>query len=133
LLVEGREQVFSGDDWPARMKVTIGDTGNALEAQAVAEFSAAIDIEGLRTYRTAVGRRTREIVARLQPRDFKQKVDPVRLQQIREEGAVAEAAEWLLRYWGGLTIAGLLLMPPTRHNFVHLNEALRIKPQVNKN
>jgi hypothetical protein len=29
--------------------------------------------------------------------------------------------------WSRRTIAGLLLMPPTRHNFLHLNDALRIK------
>jgi hypothetical protein len=36
----------------------------------------------------------------------------------------------VLEYWGGLTYAGLLLMPPTRHNFIHLNEALRVKKKV---
>jgi hypothetical protein len=30
-------------------------------------------------------------------------------------------------YWSRRTVAGLLLMPPTRHCFLHLNEALRIK------
>jgi hypothetical protein len=49
------------------------------------------------------------------------------LQQVLDEGAVVQEAQGLLDYWGGLNIAGLLLMPPTRHNFVHLNEALRIK------
>ena len=44
-----------------------------------------------------------------------------------DEGAVVEGARGLLDYWGGLTIAGLLLMPPTRHNFVHLNEAWMLK------
>ncbi len=33
----------------------------------------------------------------------------------------------LIDYWGNRTFAGLLLMPPTRHNMVHLNEAYRIK------
>jgi len=33
----------------------------------------------------------------------------------------------VIDYWSGLTLAGLLLMPPTRHNFIHLNEALRLK------
>jgi hypothetical protein len=40
---------------------------------------------------------------------------------------VVEAAAGLLDYWGRRTIAGLLLMPATRHNIVHLNEAARIK------
>jgi hypothetical protein len=67
------------------------------------------------------------LVKRLQPEELNLKVDPSRLQQVMAEGAVVEAASGLLDYWGGLSKAGLLLMPPTRHNFVHLNEALRLK------
>jgi hypothetical protein len=40
---------------------------------------------------------------------------------------VLEAGKSVLDYWGGFTVAGLLLMPPTRHNFIHLNEILRIR------
>lgn len=32
-------------------------------------------------------------------------------------------ARFVTDYWSRRTIAGLLLMPATRHNFVHLNEA----------
>jgi hypothetical protein len=46
---------------------------------------------------------------------------------MRDEGAVVEAARGLLDYWGKRNIAGLLLMPATRHNLVHLNEALQLK------
>jgi hypothetical protein len=52
------------------------------------------------------------------------------LEQVKAQGAVVPAAGWLLDYWAGLTLAGLLLMPPTRHNFVHLNEALRARQKV---
>jgi hypothetical protein len=84
----------------------------------------------LRAYRIAVGRRTEKIVRQLTPDELKQKVDPVRLQQVKDEGAVVAAASVITDYWGGRTIAGLLLMPPTRHSFLHLNEALRIKQKV---
>ena len=30
-------------------------------------------------------------------------------------------------YWSKRNTAGLLLMPATRHNLIHLNEALQIK------
>lgn len=43
------------------------------------------------------------------------------------EGAVIDEARWLIEYWSRRKIAGLLLMPPTRHNFVHLNKSMRIK------
>ena len=41
--------------------------------------------------------------------------------------AVLPTGNAVIDYWSGLTLAGLLLMPPTRHNFIHLNEALRLK------
>jgi hypothetical protein len=40
---------------------------------------------------------------------------------------VAEGAGYLLDYWGKQKVAGLLLMPATRHLMVHLNEAVRLK------
>jgi hypothetical protein len=127
LLVAGSPQVLHRDNWLERIKVTMGDTGNAMDEKGMAELSAAIDVEALRAYRLAVGRRTREVVQQLEPEALKQKVDPSRLQQVRNEGAVVEATSGIVDYWGKRNIAGLLLMPATRHNLVHLNEALRLK------
>ncbi len=123
LLVAGSPQVLLQEGWLERMKISLRDTGNAMPDAAVLEFSAAINLQALHDYRLSVGRRTREIARQLLPEQLKQKVDPARLVQVTREEAVVEAASWLLDYWGGLTLAGLLLMPPTRHNFVHWNEA----------
>jgi hypothetical protein len=130
VLVAGGTQVFVQDDWLTQLKIIFQDTGNAMPSEDVAALSASIDLEALRRYRTSVGRRTRQIVQDLRPEDLKRKVDPVRLQRVLDEGAVVPAATGLIEYWGNRDIAGLLLMPPTRHNFVHLNEALRIKKLV---
>lgn len=127
LLVAGSPQLLHQDNWLKRMKVTVRDTGNAMCKKNVADLSNMVDIEALRAYRIEVGRRTREIVVQLEPDELKQKVDPFRLQKVRQEGAVVEEASGLIDYWGKRTIAGLLLMPATRHNLVHLNEALRLK------
>jgi hypothetical protein len=127
LLVAGSPQVLYRDDWLERMKMTICDTGNEMDHEGVAHLSATIDVRALRAYRVAVGRRTQEIVAPLKVADLKQKVDPARLEQVMAQGALVEAARGIADYWGRRNIAGLLLMPATRHNIVHLNEALRIK------
>jgi hypothetical protein len=127
VLVAGRSQLLLQNGWLARLGVADRHTGNAMSAQAVADLSAALDLEALRFYRLAVGRQTRQMVAGLSTEAIKRKVDPSRLQRLMDEGAVVEAARGLIDYWGGLSIAGLLLMPPTRHNFVHLNEALKVK------
>lgn len=127
ILVAGSPQVLECDNWIEQMKITVRDTGNAMDEERIKDLSFSIDIEALRAYRFAVGQRTREIIKVLQPEQLKQKVDSSRLQQVIVEGAVVEAASWLIDYWGKRKIAGLLLMPATRHNFVHLNKSLRIK------
>jgi hypothetical protein len=130
LLAAGSQQVLLHDNWLERMKINVLDTGNAMTIDQVEELSAHMDLQALLAYRLSVGLRTREIARLLIPEQLKNKVDPTRLKQISTEGAVAEAASGLLDYWGGLTIAGLLLMPPTRHNFIHWNEALRVKKKM---
>jgi hypothetical protein len=127
LLLAGQPQLLQGEGWGDRLNTTARDTGNAMSPVEITRLSSEIDFEALRAYRMAVGRTTRRVVASLQASDFKLKVEPARLQRCLDEAAVVEAACWLLNYWGGLTIAGLLLMPPTRHNFIHINEALRLK------
>ncbi|MNI83213.1 hypothetical protein D3C76_638340 [compost metagenome] len=68
-----------------------------------------------------------QIISSLQPGQFKQPVNPARLQKLEDQEAVKRGESWLTEYWGKKTIAGLVLMPATRHNFVHLNKAIRIK------
>jgi len=132
ILVAGGQQVFDDGDWGQRLKVPARDTSNAMDAEAIAKLSTDIDIAALKAYRTAVGRRTRGVVSQLTPEETRQKVAAGSLQQLKADGSVLESAQWLLDYWSGLTKAGLLLMPPTRHNFVHLNEAQQVKRKVCK-
>jgi hypothetical protein len=130
LLLAGRPQLFIQDGWFDRLGIRFRDTGNAMTGADLVILSLNIDIDALRSYRIAVGRRTRENVMQLSALKIKQKVDPTRLGRVLVEEAVVDDARSVLDYWGGLTHAGLLLMPPTRHNFIHLNEALRIKKKV---
>ena len=127
LLVAGSPQILHQDDWLKQMKIRVCDTGNAMDDAEIANFSNVIDIEALRAYRLAVGRRTREIVRQLEPAKLKQKVEPSRIQQVMDEGAVVKAAHGIADYWSKRTIAGLLLMPATRHNLIHFQEALQLK------
>jgi hypothetical protein len=130
ILVAGSEQIFNRDDWIKRLQIKITDTGNATERSEVAELSAEVDLSALKAYRLAVGLRTREVVKKLQIEDMTQKVSPTRLQRVLDEGAVRKEAADLINYWGRRDIAGLCLMPATRHPFVHLNEASRLKSRL---
>jgi hypothetical protein len=127
LLVAGSSQILHRGNWIERMKITVRDTGNEMDEEDMTTLGAMIDIEALRAYRMAVGRRTREIAQQLEPQELKQQVNPNRVQQVMDEGVVVEEARAIANYWSRRDIAGLLLMPATRHNLVHLNEALRLK------
>ena len=131
LLVAGSPQVLLQEGWLDRMEITERDTGNAMEPAGIKSLSADINLTALRAYRWSVGLRTRTIVKQLQPHELDQKVDPARLEQMTTQAAVRAEAVGLLEYWGGLTISGLLLMPPTRHAFVHWTEAQKIRQKIN--
>jgi hypothetical protein len=130
LLVANSPQVLRKGKWLRRMKITACDTGNAMNKADIAEFSRTVDCVALRAYRVAVGRRTREIIKRLEPAQLRQKIEPARMRRVMDEGAVVPAAHGIADYWASRNIAGLLLMPATRHNLIHLNEALRLKMQL---
>ena len=70
LWVTSSSEVLHGGDWLERMKMRVRSTGNAMDEGDVAKVRGTIDIETLRTYRVAAGRRTREIVQQLQPEEI---------------------------------------------------------------
>jgi len=130
LLVAGTPQLYLRDGWSKKLKATIHHSANKMDNESVEQLSAQLDMNALRDYRLVVGRRTREIVKRIKPAELNQNVDSARLQTVLDQGAVIPEAMEIVKYWGNRTIAGLLLMPPTRHNFLHLNEAMRIKQRL---
>ncbi|WP_025693185.1 hypothetical protein [Paenibacillus zanthoxyli] len=132
ILVAGTGQVLDTDGMPQGLNIRFLHSGNEMTEGEMTELSAEIGIEGLLAYRRAVGRRTNEIIATLAPGQFRQKVDAGRIKAVRDQGAVTEKAGWLADYWSGKTIGGLMLMPATRHNFVHLNKAMRIKSKLQR-
>ena len=81
-----------------------------------------------------MGRNTREIIKTFEPLDLKRKMEANRLQRILDEGAVlnVEGANWLIDFWGRKNVAGILLMPVTRHHIVHINESIKLKEKCRK-
>lgn len=127
ILLAGRPQLLHTEGWYQKMKASAQDTGNEMSHADMLKLSEEMDVQALRAYRAAVGSRTQEIVRTLQPEILNLKTDPARIQQLLDEQAVVPAAQGVLDYWGSRTMAGLLLMPPSRHNLVHLNEAYDLK------
>ena len=136
MLVAGEAQVFNVGNWKKRINSIIIDTGNAMTEAEIIEFSKSINMDELKNYRMEVGRKTRAIIKNLTIKDMKRKFDKSRLQHILDEGAVldVEASNWLIDFWGRKNVAGIILMPATRHHVVHISESLsaKKKSRVNK-
>lgn len=129
LLVAGDKQIFNRENWQEKINSNITDTGNAMSEDDIMEFSKNINMEELKNYRIEVGRRTRDIVENLSTQDMKRNFDKHRLQRILDERAVLDvkASNWLIDFWGRKNVAGIILMPMTRHQVIHINESLSAK------
>lgn len=129
LLVAGDKQIFNRENWQEKINSNITDTGNAMSEDDIMEFSKNINMEELKNYRIEVGRRTRAIVENLSTQDMKRNFDKHRLQPILDERAVLDvkASNWLIDFWGRKNVAGIILMPMTRHQVIHINESLSAK------
>ncbi len=129
LLVAGDKQIFNRGKWQEKINSNITDTGNAMSEDDIMEFSKNINMEELKNYRIEVGRRTRDIVENLSTQDMKRNFDKHRLQRILDERAVLDvkASNWLIDFWGRKNVAGIILMPMTRHQVIHINESLSAK------
>ena len=123
ILVAGRDQVFEAGNWQQKTHSPIKHTCNGTGIEVAASLSKALELMALREYRFAVGRATREIVPSLTWDDFKRKPEAAQLQRILDDGAVLPEGMVTIDYWRRRDVAGLLLMPPTRHAIIHWNEA----------
>jgi len=132
ILVSDNDQVFHTGNWDQHLQVNFMHSGNGMSEDEVNELSLHINIPALLSYRLEVGRKTRKIISSTVPGQFKQKVEPASINKLEQQGAVKKEETWLLEYWGNKNIAGLILMPATRHIFVHLNKSIRIKQKIQK-
>ena len=131
LLIAEGTQVLD-DAWMDRLGVGVRDTGNAMTDQQIMDFSKRVEKQALLQYRDAVGRRTRTILRALEPGDLKRKPAAEALDRLVGEGGLLEekGSIWLKNFWGRHTVAGLILLPLTRHHMMHLPDSLAIKQFV---
>lgn len=131
ILVARENQIFN-EDWKLRMNAPITDTGNALSDDEIMSLSKSLRMEELLRYRNEVGKRTRQIVTGLSQKDITRPIAEEDIQRIQKEGGVTsqEDSIWLLDFWSKKDIAGILLMPPTRHVMLHLNDCFKWKEHI---
>lgn len=128
-LINGDEQVFFAGGYRERIGSPVITTGNELVGQGIAEFSGRLDIGGLYSYAAEVKESTERMIRGLSYADLKRKLPDGRRALLESLNVVSadESAVWLIDYWCGKDIRGLIRMPFSRHWIMHTEACLRIR------
>ena len=112
--------------WQEKIKSPIITTGNELDGMAITDFSKRVNISTLYEYCKDVMDSTNEFLKNLQFTDLKKKFSEEDKVRLVKSGCVSsdENALWLIDFWCGKNIKGLIQMPFSRHWIMHV-EAMR--------
>lgn len=131
-LVKKGPQIFFANEYQRKMDSPIITTGNELAGREIAEFSSKLDIDGLYGYISEVNTATADLLKGLSYSDLKTKMTEadrenlIKLKTVSED----ENAVWLIDYWCGKDVSGLIRMPLSRHWIMHVEACLRIRNKV---
>jgi len=128
ILISNGDTIFN-DEIFKKLNIKIKDTGNAMSYKEIEEFNNSINITELNNYRIKTGKSVKKIIEKLNFSDMKRKVEKNQLERIMQNGGLTkdEKSIWLLDFWGKKNVLGLIMMPVTRHQTMHLNDCFSIK------
>ena len=131
-LISKNEQVFFSGNYQERINSPIITTGNELVKEQIADFSKQLNMKELYSYIFEVKDSTKKILNRLSYDQLKKKVPEERKEHLKLLNVVNtdENAIWLIDYWCGKDIRGLIQMPFSRHWIMHIEASLRIKNKI---
>ena len=131
-LIAGSEQVFFAENYQERIHAPIITTGNELVKKQIGDFSKLLDLHALYQYIREVDQSTTELLKDLSFDDMKIKMTEEKKQYLKTLNVVSEDenAYWLIDYWCGKDIRGLIQMPFSRHWIMHVEACLRIKNKL---
>jgi hypothetical protein len=129
----GNKDEILNTEMQIKLNIKTKDTGNAMNYEEIDFFDKNINIKALKDYRIKVGKQTQKTIKSLKYSDMKRTVEKRQLEKIMENGGILEneKSKWLLDFWGRKNILGLIMMPITRHQTVHLNDCFNIKEKHN--
>ena len=127
-LIAGDEQVFFRGDYQRKINSSIMTTGNELTGEEIVNFSQELCVDALYAYMEAVDDATTKILEDLAYGDLKLKIPDEKREVLENLGVVSkdENAWWLIDYWCGKDIRGLIQMPFSRHWIMHVEACIRI-------
>lgn len=131
-LISESEQVFFSGDYQKRINSPIITTGNELVKGQIADFSKRLNLKELYSYVFEVKNSTEKIIKNLSYDELKKKISEERKEYLKLLNVVSddENAIWLIDYWCGKDIRGLIQMPFSRHWIMHIEASLRIKNKI---
>ena len=131
-LISEYEQVFFAGNYQERINSPIITTGNELVKEQITDFSKQLNLKELYSYIFEVKDSTEKIINSLSYDQTKEKVSEERKEQLKSLNVVSndKNAIWLIDYWCGKDIRGLIQMPFSRHWIMHIEASLRIKNKI---
>ena len=131
-LISENEQVFFSGNYQERIHSPIITTGNELVKEQIADFSKQLNLKELYTYIFEVKDSTEKIINQLSYDELRKKILDERKEYLKSLNVVSDDknAIWLIDYWCGKDIRGLIQMPFSRHWIMHIEASLRIKNKI---
>ena len=131
-MIAGDRQVLFDQCFQERIHSPIITTGNELSGDGIAAFSRQLDVGELYRYAQAVAQSTNRMLTGLEYTDLKRKFGEDMAGKLRQTGCVSEDenARWLIEYWCGKDVLGLIKMPFSRHWIMHIEAMRRIKNRL---
>jgi len=128
-LIADDEQVFFKGDYQSRIKSPIITTANELVKEEIEDFSKKLSVEELYNYIIEVDISTTQILKELTFSDIKEKMTDEKRKSLEKLNVVSkdENAYWLIDYWCGKDVKGLIQMPFSRHWIMHIEACLKIR------
>ena len=131
LIMQDSQMLFS-DRWLEKTNSPIITTGNELHGTDIAAFSERLDVKALHEYCRAVMNSTNALLRKLDYNDLKKRFTDADKERLIGSQCVSadENAFWLIDYWCGKDIRGLIQMPFSRHWIMHIEAMCRIKNKL---
>lgn len=125
-------QILFENNWQAQTNSPIITTGNELDGEVMIDFSKKLNINAVYEYCKAVMNSTNEFLKRLQFSDLKRKFSEADRENLVASKCVSsdESASWLIDFWCGKNVKGLIQMPFSRHWIMHVEAMRRIKNKL---
>lgn len=131
-LIARDEQIFVSGNYARRVNAPVATTGNELDGTGIVEFSKALNLDELYNYLSDVVSSTNQIISNLTFSDLKRRMTEFDKERLKTLNVVSadEKSRWLIDYWCGKNIKGLIQMPLTRHWIMHVEACLRIVQKI---